>query len=235
MNKYFFIFLLPVIVSCNNQKTEHKTSSNPSQSVATPYKAEVKNGLSMFEEGDLIFQSTSGGQGLAIRIATGSPYSHVGILLKKGEKLVVYEAVQPVKITSLEKFIARGDNAHYVIKRLKENKKILSAKELASMQRIGEKQLGKDYDLYFEWSDQKMYCSELVWKIYKEGAGLEIGKLQKLKDFNLSNPVVQYKLKERYGKNIPYQEKVISPSAIFECDIFEEVYRSEKVASRKKL
>ena len=32
----------------------------------------------------------------------------------------------------------------------------------------------KDYDLYFEWSDDKIYCSELVWKIYKNGADIEL-------------------------------------------------------------
>jgi uncharacterized protein YycO len=49
------------------------------------------------------------------------------------------------------------------------------------MQKEGEKLRGKKYDIYFGWDDQRIYCSELVWKIYKRGANIEIGKLQRLK------------------------------------------------------
>ena len=81
----------------------------------------------------------------------------------------------------------------------------------------------KDYDLYFEWSDEKIYCSELVWKIYKEALGIEIGELETLKDFDLSNEIVNKKVRERYGDNIPLDEKVISPAAMFNSDKLETV------------
>jgi hypothetical protein len=69
--------------------------------------------------------------------------------------------------------------------------------------------------LTFEWDDERIYCSELVYKIYKLGAGIEVGKLQKLSEFDLSNPIVKAKLVERYGTKIPLDEPVISPGAIF--------------------
>jgi uncharacterized protein YycO len=75
--------------------------------------------------------------------------------------------------------------------------------------------------LAFGWSDEKIYCSELVWKIYKRGADVEIGKLQQLSDFDLSSDIVKAKLKERYGDNIPMNETVISPAAIFESQLLE--------------
>ena len=34
---------------------------------------------------------------------------------------------------------------------------------------------------------------------------------------NLSSPQVQAKLKERYGKNIPLEETVVSPQAVFDA------------------
>jgi len=76
---------------------------------------------------------------------------------------------------------------------------------------------GKPYDFYFGWSDDKIYCSELVWKIYKEAFNVEIGNLQRLRDFDLSSEKVKQKLRERYQKQIPLDEKVISPAAIFEA------------------
>ena len=42
-----------------------------------------------------------------------------------------------------------------------------------------------------------------------------MGQLQQLRDFDLSNPAVQAKLRERYGRNLPLDETVISPVSIF--------------------
>jgi len=170
------------------------------------------------QNGDIIFQTSKSGQSKAIQIATGSKYSHMGIVYKQGNDFFVYEAVQPVKLTPLNEWISRGENGHYVVKRIKDSENLLTSETLTKMKQIGEKYTGKDYDLYFEWSDSRIYCSELVWKIYKEALGLEIGELEKLGDFNLNDKAVKQKLKERYGDNIPKDELVISPSSMFESD-----------------
>ncbi len=94
---------------------------------------------------------------------------------------------------------------------------------MAKMKQTGEQFKGKDYDLTFEWDDDRIYCSELVWKIYKRGAGIEVGKLEKLKDFDLSSPLVQAKLKEHYGNNIPLNETIISPVAVFNSPLLKTV------------
>ena len=86
------------------------------------------------------------------------------------------------------------------------------------MKSVGEKFMGKNYDFTFGWTDEKIYCSELVWKIYNRGLGINIGKLQKLGDFDLSNPIVKNVLKKKYGNKIPKQLTVISPESIFESD-----------------
>ena len=142
----------------------------------------------------------------------------MGIIYKQGNDYFVYEAVQPVKLTPLNDWINRGENGHYVVKRIKNSENLLTPETLTKMKQIGEKYAGKDYDLYFEWSDSKIYCSELVWKIYKEAVGLEIGELEKLSDFNLTDNAVKQKLMERYGDNIPKEELVISPASMFNSD-----------------
>jgi hypothetical protein len=93
------------------------------------------------------------------------------------------------------------------------------------MRAAGSQYRGKNYDLYFEWSDSRIYCSELVWKIYKRGAGVEIGRLQKLREFDLSHPTVRAKMRERYGSSIPKDEPVISPAAMFDSEQLVEVVR----------
>jgi hypothetical protein len=142
----------------------------------------------------------------------------MGIIYESDGQCYVYEAVQPVKLTKLDDWIKRGVNSHYVVKRLKDSQKLLTDQNLRKMKEVGSRFKGKDYDIYFEWSDDKVYCSELVWKIYKEALNVEIGSLQELRQFDLSNDVVKKKLKERYGDKIPVKEKAISPAAMFDSD-----------------
>jgi uncharacterized protein YycO len=187
----------------DNAKTEVKQLSDND---------EIKNG-------DLIFQTSLSGQSKAIQIATNSKYSHCGIVYSNNGRFYVFEAIQPVRKTPLDKWIARGENGHYVIKRLKNADQGLTAETLQKMKREGEKFKGKNYDLTFEWSDEKIYCSELIWKVYQRATGIEIGKLEKLSDFNLTHEAVKKKMKERYGDKIPTEEIVISPTAIFNSDL----------------
>lgn len=165
--------------------------------------------------GDIIFQTSKSNQSKAIQLATNSKYSHMGIIYENEGQFFVYEAVQPVQLTPLKEWINRGENGHYVIKRLENADQILTSSAIAKMKQIGEQFKGKPYDIYFEWTNDKIYCSELVWKIYKQATGIEIGELEELSDFDLTSEVVKATMKERYGERIPMDMKVISPAAMF--------------------
>lgn len=175
--------------------------------------------LDKIHEGDMIFQTSQSKQCEAVRIATNSKFSHCGIVfMEKGQKYVL-EAVQPVKYTPLETWIRHGKENHFVVTRVKNASKILNTQTLKKMKSYGNSLSNKDYDLYFEWSDDKIYCSELIWKIYKNGAGIELCPLQRLKDFNLKDKRVQAILAERYGNKIPLEENVIAPSNLEQSKI----------------
>lgn len=177
-----------------------------------PQNAPLKNG-------DLIFHTSQSSQSQAIQLATKSKYSHCGIIYQEGEKYFVFEAIQPVKYTPLEQWIARGKDGKYVVKRLKNAAQVLNPEVLRKMKAVGEGFKGKNYDSTFEWSDDKIYCSELIWKVYQRATGLEIGKLDKLSSFDLSSEPVKKKMKERYGTKVPLNETVISPAAVFESEL----------------
>jgi hypothetical protein len=166
-------------------------------------------------DGDIVFHTSRSAQSLAIQLATKSPYSHMGIVYLRDGKPFVFEAVQPVKLTPLDEWIERGEQQRFVAKRLRDADTRLTAQVLRNMRAAGEQLAGKDYDPYFEWSDDRIYCSELVWKIFERGAGIELGERQTIAAFDLSHPAVQEKLKERYGERVPFDEVVISPAAIF--------------------
>jgi hypothetical protein len=170
----------------------------------------------VLRDGDIIFQESVSSQGTELKLATKSRYTHMGIIRKSGGKYFVLEAVYPVSVTPLQKFIARGKNRHYVIKRLKDAKHLLTPDVLNKMEETGRGFIGKKYDPLFQWSDDRIYCSELVWKIYKRATGIEIGELQKYRDFDLSHPKVKALIKKRFGnREIPLDETVISPVQMF--------------------
>jgi hypothetical protein len=195
---------------------------NSMQAEKTFARANEKTQLSL-KDGDIIFQTSESRQCEAVRIATNSKFSHCGIIYEiKGEKYV-YEAVQPVKITLLKEWISHGKDSKYLVKRLKNDTAILTPTVLEKMKLYGSQFKNKDYDLYFEWSDDKIYCSELVWKIYKNGAGIELCQLESLKNFKLDNPKVKEILKERYGNKIPLEEKVVAPSQLVDSPLLETV------------
>lgn len=183
------------------------------------YDAEKVN--SAIKEGDIIFQTSPSTQSKAIQLATHSKYSHVGIILKQKGKWMVLEAVQPVKYTPLEAWTKRGEDGAYVIKRL--NKEVLNDSLITLIKQEAVKYKGRDYDIYFAWDDDEIYCSELVWKLYKQSAGIELCDLKQLKDFDLSNPLVKAKLNSRYNDKIPYNSQVVSPADIYESGLLREI------------
>lgn len=172
-----------------------------------------------YQNGDIIFQVSQSSQCKAVQLATHSKYSHCGMLYFKDKQWFVAEAVEPVKLTPLKEFISHGKDEHYVIKRVKSLTKEQWTAKGNIVKDYVKANLGKHYDLYFNWDDSKIYCSELVWKAYKKAFDIEIGKLQTMQEFDLSHPAVKQKLSERYGTKIPLNEKVISPAQMFNSEL----------------
>lgn len=111
---------------------------------------------------DLIFHTSQSAQSQAIQLATHSPYSHCGLLYKTNGEWQVFEAVQPVKLTPLARWVARGQGQHFVVKRLRDANTALTPAALGRLRAAGRPMLGHSYDLAFEWSDERIYCSELI-------------------------------------------------------------------------
>ena len=175
-------------------------------------------------DGDIIFQpSALSSQSLAIKLATHSPYSHCGIVLYRDGRPYVFEAIRTVSWTPLEAWIKRGVKGHYVLLRLKDRDARLGPEVLDAMRREASAFDGKGYDLLFQWTDETIYCSELVWKIYERGAGLELVPLRRIRDYDLNHEEVQRKIKERFGYDIPWDERVVAPSDLMESPLLERV------------
>jgi hypothetical protein len=171
-----------------------------------------------FRDGDIVFHVSRSAQSLAVQRATRSKYSHMGMVVHRDGKPHVLEAAVRVKYTPLHEFLERGEHGHYVVKRLREADEVFSGGARGRLLSVASTFVGKPYDPTFEWSDERIYCSELIWKIYERSLGLRLGELKRLADFSLDDHAVKKKLHERYGARVPLDENVIAPVDIFEFD-----------------
>lgn len=172
-------------------------------------------------DGDIVFSGSAHGRGAAIRAATGSSVTHCGIVFSKDGKLMVLEAVQPVGAVPLETFIARCEPGTFAVRRLKTP---LTPAAMEAGRDWAEAQVGKDYDHRFLWSDDAIYCSELVWKIYRK-AGVMLCKPRQFKDFHLDDPEVKQDIERQFGSmdKLPREEKVVAPSDLLSSPLLEEI------------
>ena len=173
--------------------------------------------------GDIIFHKSKSTQSRLISKVTGSDYTHMGILFYDNGKLYVYEAVGPVKSTPFKEWVARGSGGRYVVKRLREADRILTPDNLSRLKKAGLAYRGKPYDLMFRFSNEEIYCSELVYKMYKDALGISVGELGKFSDFDLSDPEVKNELKRRYKGEYSLTEPIISPESMFHSPLLETV------------
>lgn len=179
--------------------------------------SKVKKAKAPWANGDIVFQSSQGGQGQAIQLATGSPFSHCGMLFEKDGTWQVLEAVGPVKWTPLAEFRRHGGKGQITVMRLA--KDALRAPE--GMQAVRDSalvMLGRPYDIKFGWGDELVYCSELVYKAYDRALGLKLGDHKALREYALDSPEVQQQM-ERYGAVVPLDSLMIAPGAIADCKL----------------
>ncbi len=176
------------------------------------------------QTGDIVFQDTGGEQGAAVKAATGSRYTHCGVVFEIDGKLHVLEAVQPVSVVTLEDFRKRSRVFH--ARRLQDPGK-MNRKALQKALKWGRSQIGKDYDPMFQWDDETLYCSELVWKIYKKSTDLELCQPKTFKSYFLDRPEVRRVIAQRYGDpgKMPLKEPVVAPSDLAASPLLKEVPR----------
>lgn len=182
----------------------------PFSSIVTETLTSQTEPIKDIREGDVIFQTSQSQQSPLIQIATQSTISHCGIIIIKDGKPYVLETLKTLVLTPLGKFIARGKDGKYWLKRSnKENIKIKY-----------DSYLGKPYDLAFKFDNDKFYCSELIYDIYKNQLGIELCEPKKVSDYLILGtgkiPQIEKAMKKR---GIAKDQYAVAP-----VDVFESVY-----------
>jgi hypothetical protein len=169
-------------------------------------------------EGDLIFQSLPRSDLVeAIEGSTGSPFSHCGIVARDHGRWVVIEAIGPVKETPLFSWIRRGRGAFFEVFRLRPECQLRVPAMVAAARGFQ----GRPYDIHYELDDEKIYCSELIWKAYRQAGGGELGTLATLGqlDWRPHEAVIR-----RIEGGVPLDREMITPRAVAEAGQVERVF-----------
>jgi len=175
-----------------------------------------------FKDGDIIFHTSKSSQSKMIQEVTESNLTHCGIIFFQNGKPFVFEAVQPVRVTPLKDWINRGVRGKYIVSRVKTP---LNKSQTSEMYNYAKKQLGKSYDMKFQWSDTKMYCSELVYKVFSAG-GIYVATPKKFSDYNLESKIVKDAINSRYGNSINVNEKVVTPVDIYKSSSVKTIFNN---------
>ena len=177
------------------------------------------------KEGDVIFQSLPHGPVVwAIEGVTGSRYSHCGIVGSRDGQWIVYEAYRGVSATPLRTFLLRGRGGGFAVYRLRAE----SRAHIPETLRCCEKYLGRPYDIRYRMDDEKIYCSELVFKAFRDATdGQQLGTLVKFGDMNWG----PYETLIRQIENgpVPVDREMITPRDLARAPQLEPVF-SHKIA-----
>jgi hypothetical protein len=171
-----------------------------------------------FRDADVIFQEAQGEVADEISAITKSQMSHCGLIVTKDGRVFVLEASGNVALTPLAEWVRRGKSEKFALFRardLTEEKSLLIVKKAMEF-------IGRPYDSHYEWGDDKLYCSELVYKAYDKGAGIKLAELQPIS-------ALEYKGHEDYIKNmlggeLHLDRKVLTPVSIYNSPLMKREY-----------
>ena len=180
------------------------------------------------KNGDIVFQSL-GGSPLTdmIESSTRSDFSHCGIVVQENGQWKVLEAIGPVCKTPLEQWIQRGRHDGFAAYRLKAP---YAAKTDAIVQ-AAKLYLGAPYDIRYDLDEEKIYCSELVFKAFRKAVGEDLGRIVKLKDLNWQPNVALIRKME--GGTVPLELEIITPVNLSQANQLECVFTRDISANRK--
>lgn len=161
------------------------------------------------ETGDVVFETSRSSQSAAIQWATRSRWSHVGIVEVADDGTFVIEAIGRVSRTPWPAWRRRAQRGGDLL--------VLRPRGLSDAQRTAAVErakafLGRRYDPRFEWSDDRIYCSELVVKAYERGAGISLGRKERLADLHLAG--IERAMERRWGGPVPKDLVLVTPASI---------------------
>ncbi|MEM9345060.1 MAG: YiiX/YebB-like N1pC/P60 family cysteine hydrolase [Planctomycetota bacterium] len=177
--------------------------------------------------GDVVFQSSQESPLInMIEGASGSHYSHCGIVDRRDGQWVVYEAAKQVTTTPLDRFIDRGRGAGFAVYRFRQPYQT----DIPSIIENTRAYLGRPYDFRYRLDEEHIYCSELIYKAFEQTTGESLGERVRLGD--LEWEPFEALINELEKGPPPLDRLIITPIDLALAEQFELVYARDFEVAR---
>ncbi len=171
-------------------------------------------------EGDILFQSLPNSPLIdAIEGASKSPYSHCGIVSLVDGKWIVYQAIGKVQATPINEFILQARDKKMDAYRFDDDHEKHIAEVISKVKNY----LDRPYDFRYRMDDETIYCSELIYKAFRDATnGKELGELTRLGDLDWQPHEEVITFLEQGP--VPLDRMMITPKHLSEANQLECVY-----------
>lgn len=227
-----------LLFSCSGDQSDEKADSLKTDSalkaqlaITVPPDSVNKDTVQMVAlppvfEGDIVMQNSSDPEFVEFGKICGSKYNHCGIIFirPRDHMYMVAEVKDSVHLTPLTEWTARGVDHHVALLRLKNSSQILNEKKTERLRKSGHLFRGKKYDDALSWSDDAIYSTELVWKMYHSALNIDICTLGKISDVKMAGTKAEEAAKKRYGQPLPAGSQFLSPDAIYKSLDMQVIY-----------
>lgn len=151
--------------------------------------AAVRRDLPLLREGDIIFARMAFPLCWWVSKTTGAGWEpHAGILFRdrKGEWMVAQSDLPVSDCISLKKFLARSDDGHVLVRRLRGG---LSPEQTRRLRAAADSRMDKPYHFGFDYDDpRRTYCSKFVYDSFIEATGRRLGRVVTFRELLTANP-----------------------------------------------
>ena len=170
--------------------------------------------------GDIVFQPLTRLSDLVRTIegVTHSPYSHCGVVVKRDGQWYVIEALGEVRLTPLARWVRQGRLSRFAVYRLDEEHR----ESIPAFVQELEKYVGLPYDTRFRMDDASIYCSELVYKGFRDATDEELGQLVPLRDLDWEP--YAHTIEKYEGGPAALERMIITPRHLSEASQLERVF-----------
>jgi len=174
--------------------------------------------------GDVLFQPLPPLTDLvaAIEGITGSSYTHCGVVVNREGQWYVIEAGPRVMLTPLMPWIDRGRHNRFAAFRLRPAYRPIIPEFIAALLSY----LGLPYDAKYEMGDKAIYCSELIFKAFRDATGEELGRVVRLDDLNWQ-PYREIILRYEGGP-VPLERLMITPKHLADAEQLVKIFEYSK-------
>jgi hypothetical protein len=155
---------------------DYSTNKEREERIALNNKMD-KTDFHHLKTGDLLFQKVIKVDSLS----SDSNYNNIGIAFIDGENYALLETKDQVQYVSIRQWAENGNHNNYVAKRLRNADSLLTNSGIKDLRIEARNKIMKKYDNSTDWSDDKMYNAELIWKIYKQALNIELGSLDTIR------------------------------------------------------